>query len=164
MWRAILGVIVGFVVMVLWVMICSAVALLVLGHSFAYKEGALEVTLAWCLVDLGIGLVGAVLGGLVTVLVAPSSRRTPVKVLAGIIFVLGLASAVGHLILDDPTAEPSKPVEEMTAFEVASETSAPTWHNFALPFVGGIGVLLGGCLRRRPATVGEDGLESGAPS
>ncbi len=93
---------------------------------------------------------GAILAGLVTAVIAPSPRRPPVKVLAGIMLVRGLALAVIRVFVDDPTAEPPKPVQEMTAFEAASESVAPTWYNFGLPVVGCVGVLVGGGLRRRP--------------
>ncbi|MHC4142731.1 MAG: hypothetical protein ACYSUF_12995 [Planctomycetota bacterium] len=134
MWKAILGVIVGYVVIFVWVMVTMAVALMVLDRSFVYEQGTLEVT-------------G---GGFVTAVIAPSPRRTPVKVLAGILLVLGLAIAVLHVFVDDPTAEPPKPVAEMNMFEAASESIAPTWYNFAIPVVGCVGVLIGGGLKRRP--------------
>ncbi|MHC4079973.1 MAG: hypothetical protein ACYS15_02700 [Planctomycetota bacterium] len=151
MFRAILGIIVGYVVIFVLVAVTMAVALMVLGQSFAYEEGTLEVTIGWSLVAIALGLVGAILGGLVTAVIAPSPRRAPVKVLAGIVLVLGLVVAVMHVFVDDPTAEPSKPVAEMSMFEMASESVAPTWYNFAIPVVGCIGVLIGGGLKRRPA-------------
>jgi hypothetical protein len=154
MWKAILGVIVGYVVIFVWVMATMAVALMVLGRSFVYEQGTLEVTAGWSLVAIALGVVGAILGGLVTALIAPSPRRTPVKVLAGILLVLGLTLAVLHVFVDDPTAEPPKPVGEMSMFDAASESIAPTWYNFAIPVVGCVGVLIGGGLKRRPAASG----------
>jgi hypothetical protein len=154
MWKAILGVIVGYVVIFVWVMVTMAVALMVLDRSFAYEQGTLEATGRWSLVAIALGLVGAILGGFVTAVIAPSPRRTPVKVLAGILLVLGLALAVLHVLVDDPTAEPSKPVAQMSMFEAASESIAPTWYNFAIPVVGCVGVLIGGGLKRRPAVSG----------
>ena len=159
MWRAIAGIIVGYVVIFVWVLVTMAVALMVLGRSFAYEEGTLEVTVGWSLVAIALGLVGAILGGLVTALIAPSPRRTPVKVLAGILLILGLALAVLHVFVDDPMAEPPKPVAEMTMFEAASESIAPAWYNFAIPLVGCAGVLIGGGLKRRPGDSGPPAAE-----
>jgi len=154
MWRAIAGVIVGYVVIFVWVMVTMAVALMVLGRSFVYEQGTLEVTGGWSLVAIALGGVGAILGGFVTALIAPSPRRTPVKVLAGILLVLGLGIAVLHVLVDDPTAEPPKPAAEMNMFEAASESIAPTWYNFAIPVMGCVGVLIGGGLKRRTVAGG----------
>ena len=98
-----------------------------------------------------MGLVSAILAGFVTALIAPSPRRTPVKVQAGITLVLGLAFAGMHMAIDDPDKEPSKPVAEMTVFEAASESVAPPWYNFSIAVVGCVGVLIGGSLRPRPS-------------
>ena len=35
-------------------------------------------------------------------------------------------------------------------WEAMQEATPPTWYHFTLPFVGVVGVLIGGCLRRRP--------------
>jgi hypothetical protein len=161
MFRAILGVIVGYVVIFIWVAVTLAVAWVVLGSSFAYEEGTLETTVGWCLVMMATGVVGATLGGLVTALVAPSPTRAPVKVLAGFVLVLGIVGAVWHLIVDEPAAEPSKAVAEMTMYEAASESVAPTWYNFGIPVVGAAGVLIGGSLRRRPAVSAAPEAEPG---
>jgi drug/metabolite transporter (DMT)-like permease len=89
-------------------MVTMAVALMVLDRSFVYEQGTLEVTGRWSLVGIALGIVGAILGGFVTAVIAPSPRRTPVKVLAGILLVLGLAIAVLHVFVDDPTATCSR--------------------------------------------------------
>jgi hypothetical protein len=97
MLRAIVAVIVGYVVSAVVVMVGLTVAWTVLGSSFAYEAGTLRVTVAWCAMALGLGFVGAILAGFVAAVIAPSPRRTAVKVLAGIILLLGLALAVMHL-------------------------------------------------------------------
>jgi hypothetical protein len=155
--RGIVGVIVGYFVSAIWVMLALTVAWKVLGASFAYKEGTLEVATGWSVMALVLGFVGAVLAGFVTAVIAPSPTGVPVKVLAGIVLALGLALAVAHLFDDDETAEPSKAPEEMTAFEAASESVAPIWYDFTIPVVGCLGVLIGGGLRRRPAGVAGGG-------
>ena len=149
--RAIVGVIVGWLVSVACVFIGLAAAWMVLGASFAYEEGTLNVTVGWCAIALGVGLVAAILAGLVTALIAPSPRRTPVKVLAVLILVLGLANAVGYAFVDRPDAEPSKPVEEMTMADAIRESVSPNWFNFANALVGFVGVLIGGGIRPRPS-------------
>ncbi len=90
MFRGILGVIAGYIVMVFIVFAGLTGLWLALGESFAFKEGTKEVTTAWIAVDLPLAFIAAILGGLVTALVAPSPTRRPVKALAGLVLVLGL--------------------------------------------------------------------------
>lgn len=167
MFRGILGVIAGYIVMVFVVFAGLTGLWLVLGESFAFKEGAKEVTTAWIAVDLPLAFVAAILGGLVTALVAPSPRRRPVKALAGLVLVLGLGMAAAHLLVDGPGGNGEEPGARVAAdapgeeaqeteaagtldmWEAMQEASPPTWYHFTLPFVGVVGVLIGGCLRRR---------------
>lgn len=151
MLRATVAVIVGYLVSAILVSIGLSVVWLALGPSFAYEPGTLKVTAGWCGIALALGFVGSLAAGWVTALIAPSPRRTPVKVLAGIILVAGLALAALHVAVDEPAKEPAKPVAEMTMFEAASESVAPPWYNFSIAVVGCAGVLVGGRLRCRPA-------------
>ncbi|MFG0252004.1 MAG: hypothetical protein ACF8NJ_03930, partial [Phycisphaerales bacterium JB038] len=97
MLRAIAAVIVGYVTLALWVMLTFSIAFLVLGKEFAFQEGSTQVTFGWILVSIVLGLIGAVIGGLVAGLIGANPRRTPVKVLAGLVLVLGLLLAVAQL-------------------------------------------------------------------
>ncbi len=168
MFRGILAVIAGYIVMVFIVFAGLTGLWLALGESFAFKEGTKEVTTAWIAVDLPLAFVAAILGGLVTALVAPSPTRRPVKALAGLVLVLGLGMAVAHLFVDGPGGNgeelgagvavdaPGREAQETEAagtidmWEAMQEATPPTWYHFTLPFVGVVGVLIGGCLRRRP--------------
>ena len=101
MFRGILGVIAGYIVMVFVVFAGLTGLWLALGESFAFKEGTKEVTKAWMAVDLPLAFVAAILGGLVTALVAPSPTRRLVKELAGMVLVVGLGMAVGEVMVDE---------------------------------------------------------------
>ena len=52
--------------------------------------------------------------------------------------------AVAHDFTDQPEIEP----REMSAFEAASESVAPRWYHYVIPFVGLAGILMGGSLVR----------------
>ena len=92
MLRAIVSVIVGYVALSLWVFVTLGVAWFALGSEFALSEGTHEATTGWTVLMIGMGAIGAVIGGLIT---ASSGRAVaPVKVLAGLVLVVGLALAV----------------------------------------------------------------------
>lgn len=148
MLRAILSVIVGYIVMFLWVVVTLAAAWFALGSEFAHNEGTLEASIGWSVLMMGMGAIGAVLGGLVTASIGRASA--PVKVLAGIVFVLGLATAVYNM--RRTREEPAVPPEELTMAEAADLTKAPAWYDFGIPFVGCVGVLVGGRVRRGRAS------------
>ena len=164
--RGILAVIVGFVVMAVWVFGTFAAAIYTLGESYAFDESTNQVTLVWCLLDLGLALIGAVLGGFTAAAIGAGPTKTPVKVLAGVVLLLGLGQAAGmmygpeadpesstEVLFNEPVAEEpegllAKVIAEM---EAAMEYQPPTWYPFALPVVGLVGVLLGGKLKRKGA-------------
>ena len=164
--RGILAVIVGFVVMAVWVLGTFAAAFFTLGESYAFDDSTNQVTLAWCLLDLGLGLIGAVLGGFTAAAIGAGPKKTPVKVLAGLVLLLGLGQAAWMMYGPEADPEPStevlfneprdKDAEGLLAkvraeMEAAMEYEQPTWYPFALPVVGLVGVLLGGKLKRKGA-------------
>lgn len=155
MLRAIFSVIVGYVVMALWVFATLAGAWFVLGSEFAHGEGT-EASTGWSVLMLAMGLVGAVLGGLVCASIGRAAA--PVKVLAGIVLVVGLAFGVLQVIgVGSDDAAAAVPPEEMTMLEAMEGTKPPTWYSLALPFVGCAGVVLGGRMRRGGGPSGPTG-------
>ena len=120
----------------------------VLGSDFAFVEGTYEATVGWSVVAIGLGLVGAVLGGLVTASIGRAVA--PVKVLAGIVLVLGLVEAVMFQfdIGESEETEQAVAAEELPMWEAASKAQPPTWYSFTIPFIGCAGVVIGGRLKR----------------
>ncbi|MHC4415759.1 MAG: hypothetical protein ACYS0G_10780 [Planctomycetota bacterium] len=168
MLRGILAVIVGYVVMFAWVMVTSTVMYLGLGQSFALEEGTKEVTMGWLVASIVLGLIGAILGGLVAAVIGRSPTNRPVKVLAGIVLVLGMGMAAAQLSMNRPdesqeaaseevvtgdaAAQETETVGELSSWQAMSEAVPPAWYSFTIPIVGLIGVLIGGSLKRhRPA-------------
>ncbi len=156
MLRAIASVIIGYVVIVVWVIVTMTVAWLVLGQSFAFTEGTTEITTAWSVVAIVLGFVGAIIGGVTAAAIARSPTNRPVKVLAGLVLVLGLVEGVLYLVGGDDadTVEGEVVVEdeatgevgEIGVMEAASKGEPPTWYLFTMPVVGLVGVLVGGGL------------------
>lgn len=79
--RKILGVIIGYVAMSVFVVTTFILALLVLGPDGAFKPGEFAPSNLWIAISFVLGFAGAVLAGLVCALIAKSSK--PVMVLVG---------------------------------------------------------------------------------
>ncbi len=147
--RAILSVIIGYVALFIWVMATMTGAWFALGSDFAYDQGTYDASTGWSVVSLVLGVIGAVIGGLVTASIARTA--TPAKVLAGIVLVLGLVTAVAYQMGDATADEAAQavPVDDLGVWQAASTTQPQAWYSYSLPFVGCAGVLLGGRIRRR---------------
>jgi MFS family permease len=149
MLRNVAAVVAGYVSIVVFVMITFSLAWLAMGPSLAFREGTTEVTEAWIAVVMPLNLIGAAIGGWIARRIGRGNGA--VAGLAVFIVVLGLALAVVNM---NATREPlARPVTELATFEAASYAIQPTWYEFVVPFVGAIGVLLGGRMRRGPQPV-----------
>ncbi len=154
--RGALAVVIGYLAIAGWVMLTMTLAWSALGADFAFQPGGTHTTTGWALVSLVLGFTGAILGGAVTRLLSRSATGKSVRVLAGILLVLGLIMAGMHLLADDPErvamTEEGISMEEMSAFEASSEAIQPAWYNFAIAVVGFVGVLIGGRQKAEPET------------
>ncbi len=149
MLRGTLAVIVGYITMFIFSAVTFSVAYIVMGQDGAFKEGTTEVTMTWIVVSLVLSIVAALLGGVVAALIGRSPKRTPVKVLAGVVLVLGLLTAVMQMAATAP--EQTEPVGEVSTMEAAAQAKQPVWMLIANPLIGAVGVLVGGSLISRQA-------------
>ncbi len=125
--RAVAAVFVGFVVMAAIVNI--PLVLFALKPAAAFKYGTTDVvTTGWMALSIVMAVVAAPCGGYVAAVIARSPTNTPVMALAGIVFMLGILSAIGRR---------------------GGMPEQPTWYAFTLPFIGGIGTLIGGNLHKK---------------
>ncbi len=148
--RPVLAVVAGYLIMVIFVMVTLTIAWGLLGSSFAFQSGTTHVTLRWVGLNLSLSVLAAIAGGYVTMWIAPNDSMLTVKILAGIILVVGLIMAVAHIFTDpsvDQHLAQGVVVEGMSAFSAASESVQPLWYNFLVPIIGAVGVLVGGRLR-----------------
>ncbi|MEM7480079.1 MAG: hypothetical protein AAF481_02800 [Acidobacteriota bacterium] len=143
MWRSIAAVVAGYLVMALWVMITLSLAWVLLGAEFAFHEGTFGVTAGWMVLNLLMGVIGALLGGWVAALIGRSWG--PVKVLVAVVLVLGVLSAV--LQRDKPEPPPEL---EVTTFEAAAYAQQPAWYPWLITAIGAGGTVLGARFRLRP--------------
>jgi hypothetical protein len=148
MGRAILSVVVGYVAMFAAIFLLFSGLYFLLGQNLSFQPGSYDPSVLWNVLSFALGIGAAVLGGYVCAAIARSAK--PPKVLAGVVLVIGLISAVPVLMAA------AKPAEERTGdvgnLDAMMKARQPTWVALANPFVGLVGVLIGGRLRR-PATV-----------
>jgi hypothetical protein len=144
MGRAILSVAVGYVVMFAAIFLAFSVLYLLLGQDLSFRPDTYEPSVLWTVVSFALGVGAAVLGGYVCARIARTA--TPPKVLAGVVLVIGLLSAIPVLMATStPAVARSGEVGNMDAMLKAKQ---PAWVAVANPFVGLLGVMLGARLRR----------------
>lgn len=139
MGRAILGVILGYVTMAVFVVVVFSAAFIVLGPDGAFREGAYTPSATWIVLSIVLSFVAALLGGIVCARIAP--RPGPLRFLVGLVVVLGIVSAVAELAED---REPQVREADVSTFEAASKAEQPLWVSLLNPVIGVAGVLVGG--------------------
>jgi hypothetical protein len=147
MLRAILGVIVGYVVMAAVVIVAVFGAGVAFGDR-AYQPGVWEPTMVWHITMFILGLVAAILGGLVCAVIARSV--TSPKVLAVLVLAFGLLFVIQAY---NQSKEPSLPrtgTESMR--ELMMQARTPVWVAVVTPVIGAVGVMIGAGMRRGPSS------------
>lgn len=144
MLRIIGGAIVGYIALFLVAFISFTLAYLVLGADGAFRPGTYDVSTTWVAVSFVLGFVAAAVGGFVAAAIARDAKGP--LILAALVIVLGLLMALPLL-----TAPVETRVREGSVgnFEAMQNARTPSWIALLNPFVGAIGVMVGGRLRRR---------------
>jgi hypothetical protein len=146
MGRAILSVVVGYAAMFAAIFLAFSGLYLLLGQDLSFRPGSYEPSMLWTAVSFALGAGAAILGGYVCAWFARTT--TPPKVLAGVVLVVGLLSAVPVLMSVAGPAETR--TGEVGNLDAMMKAKQPAWVALANPFVGLAGVLLGARLRRPP--------------
>jgi hypothetical protein len=147
MGRAILSVVVGYVAMFAAIFLTLSGLYLLLGQDLSFRPGSYEPSLLWTAVSFALGVGAAVLGGYVCAWIARAA--TPPKVLAGVVLVIGLVSAVPVVMAAATPAETR--TGDVGNLDAMMKAKQPAWVAVANPFVGLAGILLGARLRRPTA-------------
>lgn len=143
MGKTIGAVLLGYVTMFALVFVTFGAAYLVLGAAGSFQPGTYQVSGVWIALSIVLGLVAAVAGGRVCVAVARDYGT--VKVLAGVVLVVGLTLALLQL---GASVGPSVRPPDTGTMEAMQNARQPTWLLFVNPVIGALGVLYGGSLRR----------------
>jgi hypothetical protein len=144
--RAVAGVIVGYIAMVIGVFVTLSLAWWVLKADGAFLAApSWEPSTTWTVTSLVLGLIVAIIGGFVCVLIAVRGSKAPIA-LAILIVVMGAVSAGMQLVKPDGE-EPPPRTAQITMFEAMQYTQAPMLSLIGNPIVGAVGALLGARLR-----------------
>jgi hypothetical protein len=147
MGRAILSVVVGYVAMFAGIFLAFSGLYFLMGQDLSFQPGSYEPSILWTVVSFALGMGAAVFGGWVCAWIARTA--TPPKVLAGVVLVIGLLSAVPVLMAAATPAQTR--TGDVGNLDAMMKAKQPAWVAVANPFVGLAGVLLGGRLRRPTA-------------
>lgn len=143
MGRSILGVVAGYVVMSILVIVTLTGAYLALGAERAFQPASFEVTGFWIIISTVLSFVAAMAGGLIAAMLGKGTRAP--MFLAVVVVVLGVILAIPTL--DAP--EPGGPrTGEIRNFDAMMSAEQPSFVAFLNPVIGAVGVLVGGRMRR----------------
>lgn len=144
--RAVAGVIVGYIVMVIGVFVTLGGAWLVLKADGAFLEApSWEPSTTWTVASLVLGFGVAIIGGFVCVMIAVKGSKAPIA-LAILIVVIGALLAAMQLV-KPKGEEPPPRTAQITMFDAMQYTEAPMLSLIGNPIVGAVGALIGARLR-----------------
>jgi hypothetical protein len=140
MLRLIGAVMVGYVIIGIAVFAGLSGLWLAIGPDRAFQPGVYDVSMTWVLLSVVVGFVAALAGGWV----ARRIERTPTgpRVLAAVVFVLGIVLALPALFAEAPASVAR--AAGMSMFEAMQQAQTPVWVMLLNPVIGAIGVLVGG--------------------
>ena len=150
MGRLIGSVVLGYVVMFVLVFVSFTVLYLMLGTDRAFEPGTYDASWLWIGVSTVLAILSAMAGGWGSRRVARSDKGP--RVLAGLVVVLGLLLAIPVLRAPAESMPRTDAVGNMEAMQKARQ---PAWIALLNPFLGAVGVMLGG--RRKPGVTAVPG-------
>jgi hypothetical protein len=147
MLRSILAVVAGYLVFALFIFVAFTALYLLLGADASFKPGSYHPSSLWLALSTLLGFVGTVVGGYVCAALARGGRAP--LALAVVVLVVGLLFAFLAPKRSEGSEARAGDVPNMEAMQKAIQ---PRWSALLNPFLGVAGVLVGGRLRRKPAT------------
>ena len=145
MLKSIVGVIVGYLVMMLVAFCAYTAAYLGLGADRAFEPNTYALSGIWIGLVIAITLIAGLVGGLTCA--AISKSRTTGLVFAVIVFVLGFVFELPNLTKDHTSVARDGNVSNM---EAMGKAQPPFWLCLLNPFLGGAAVLMGTRMKKSP--------------
>jgi hypothetical protein len=142
--RAIVGILVSYVVMAVVLTLLCLGGFVALGVDRFFQPDSYEVSALWMVLSLFITASTTVLGGYVCA--AISRSMTAVKVLAVIVFSLHFVFCFSKMREDMHVRAGDVPIRE-----VMNLAQMPLWMHVLTPTLGAVGILLGARLKRDAA-------------
>jgi hypothetical protein len=134
--------------MVIITMLGIAITWFTLGHEFAFAGGTTTASTGWSIVICLWAFVAAIVGGYVAAWGGGADNHRSVRILVGLVLVLGIVSFVYQLARTPPQLPDGKTMADLSFTEAGRYAVSPTWYNAVVIAVGVAGVLLGARGRR----------------
>ena len=144
--RAIIGVIVGYVVMFILNFLGFVTLYAVIGPDQAFEPGRYLASNKWIAISFVIIFITGIIAGLVCAAIAKGGKAP--FALAIVVIVLGLLLAIPAMMKAQANAKLVRG-GNVPQMEAAQKAYWPTWTPFTFPIISAIGVLIGGKLKRR---------------
>ncbi|MBW3670884.1 MAG: hypothetical protein KY432_04350 [Acidobacteria bacterium] len=143
MLRYVASIFAGYFLILLWVMTSHSIVWWIGGPGFAFREGTMIETLPWIVLSLAFWLIGGVIGGFVSALVARHPANLPSWVLAVLVLGMSLYSAFAYM----QTGPQDLPAGvDPASIDAAQFGVKPTWYPFTMAVLVAAGVLAGSWL------------------
>ena len=143
--RNILGVIVGYIAMAVFVFLAFTIVYLVLGADGAFEPGTYKVSTIWIIMSIVLSLIAAILGGWICT--KKEKNHKAGMILAGIVLVLGIVFALPALNVSD---EEMNKVRDGSVpnFEAMQNAKQPASSAILNPILGAVGIFIGTRLKK----------------
>ena len=144
--RKVLGVIAGYILMVILQVAAFMTVYTVMGANWSFKPRAYQASTRWTLMQFAVILITAAIAGFVCALIAKSGKAP--LALAALVLFLGLVMATVKVTTQPPDTHEVRfgPTPNMEAMQKARNHS---WVLFLGPVIGAVGVVIGGKLKKR---------------
>lgn len=143
--RNILGVVLGYVAMFVFIFTTFTLLYFILGAEGSFESGTYKVSTIWIVVSFILGLAAAMLGGFLCVLISKNQKAA--LVLAGLVLILGIAMALPVLV-DSADEVHEMRNNDVTNFEAMQKAKQPVLALLLNPIIGALGVFAGSKLRK----------------
>ena len=144
--RAIIGVIVGYVVMFILNFLGFVTLYAVIGPNQAFQPGLYLASNKWIAISFVIIFITGIIAGLICAVIA-NGGKAPLA-LAVVVVVLGLLLAIPAVMKAQANSKLIR-TGDVPSMEAAQKAYWPIWTPFTFPIISAIGVLGGGKLKRR---------------
>jgi hypothetical protein len=144
--RSIIAVVVGYILMVILGVAAFMTIYTLMGANWSFKPASYQASTRWTVMQFVVTLVTAGIAGLICAVIARGGKAP--LALAAVVLALGFLFAVLGTTMRPPDTHEVRTgsVPNMVAM---SKARHPAWVMFLGPFIGAVGVVIGGKLRRR---------------
>jgi hypothetical protein len=143
--RSVLGVIVAFILLAILQVASFMTMYGLMGTDWSFKPASFQPSTRWTAMQFVIIIVTSIIAGLICAAIAKGGKAP--MALAAVVLVLGLGAALLRTSLHPDTHEVR--IGNVSQKDARDKASHPMWVVFLGPFIGAVGVVIGGKLRRR---------------